>query len=551
METIQITYDVCRSYLFDQRALLGEDLYSKLLGFLRARNVASLSKASSLFDWQSHTVDVFKSLRQVEAFFKKNEAFSDDSVCTLAAKASFEAAERKCKRTNRRLDFYYLQRDRIDPDLQQWIPRAEDYIRRVLGDFDGFLGRLPELIRVTDGATASRSRRKSLPYLKVKKKYDCSVGAKPYLQALSQFFGYGDLRLRSRPVNRVQVVPKNYQTHRTIACEPDGNLPLQLAFDMYAKQRLRRKGINLSDQSRNQRMAYEGSVSGFYATIDLSSASDTVAYNTVAWLFPHPWFRYLCAIRSSFYKGSFGTGKYQKFSSMGNGATFCIETLIFAALCHAVGATDFSVYGDDIIIPVEYVDSLYKALNFFGFIVNQDKSFSHGPFRESCGKHWFSGIDVTPFYVRGNLKLKPEFCHVINGLVRIGKPLGDLWELCKDITISKKLPLVPINENSTSGVFVDVHSAYRLKLIRTKYHISRFRSYVPKGTSTYIGDIRTNFLWYLDAFRIKDRKSMEALVRSRTPITEHRYVRKWVGWFYPTGSTSDHLYWWSDYWVRP
>jgi hypothetical protein len=97
-------------------------------------------------------------------------------------------------------------------------------------------------------------------------------------------------------------VPKNWKTFRTIACEPDGALPFQLAFDTFAKRRLRARGINLSDQSRNQLLAKEGSINGSLATIDLSSASDTVAFNTVALLFPTEWFDVLNAFRSTHWR---------------------------------------------------------------------------------------------------------------------------------------------------------------------------------------------------------------------------------------------------------
>ena len=551
METKQVAYDACRYYLLDNKRHLDPTLFETILGFLRSRNLEKLCSASVLYR-EHHSVEAFRVLKQVESFFKKNEAFSDDESCTQKASESFFDSESRCRRTNRRLSFYYLHRDRLDPDLELYMRKAESFIRRVLGPHDPFISNLPRYIRVTDGATASRSRRRSLPYLKVKKGYQCSAGAVPYLQSLSRFFGYGDLRLWVSPINRVEVVPKNWKTHRTIACEPDGNLPFQLAFDSYAKDRLRRFGIDLSDQFRNQDLAKQGSISGSLATIDLSSASDTVAYNTVAWLFPQSWFRYLCSFRSTCFKGAFGYGSYSKFSSMGNGSTFAIETLVFAAACSAVGSRQFSVYGDDIVIEAELYDKLVRFLRFLGFVVNQDKSFHTGPYRESCGKHWFKGIDVTPFYVRGRLKMKPELSHVVNGLVTIGQPLGYLWDYCKELISQCKLPYVPYNNQTTSGIFLDVQTSYSLKLIKTlrKAHmwIPQFKSFQPKGGSVYIGDLRTLFLWHLDAFRIRIRnREREALVRSRVPLAEHRYVRKWVGWRIPAGSTPDHLIWWSEY----
>jgi len=57
------------------------------------------------------------------------------------------------------------------------------------------------------------------------------------------------------------------------------------------------------------------------------------------------------------------------------------------------------VYGDDIIVPSESYDMVSWALECFGFQVNPEKSFSTGPFRESCGTDAFAGTNVRPIFV--------------------------------------------------------------------------------------------------------------------------------------------------------
>jgi len=509
---------------------------------------------------------------QIESFFKKNEVFSDPEVCLQAAAKTFKESELRCKRANRRLDFYYVHRDRLDPDMDLWMKRAEAYIRRVLGPFDVFLNNLPRFIRLTSGATSNRSRRESLPYLKVRKRLNCPISAEPYLQSLSRFYGVGPLRIRYSDINRVEAVPKNWKTHRLIACEPEGALPLQLAFDTFTKERLRLFGINLSDQIRNQELSRIGSLDDSLATIDLSAASDTLAYNTVAWLLPEQWFKYLSSVRSRTYKGVFGIGKYHKFSSMGNGATFALETLIFASACFAVGSKRFSVYGDDIIIESELAPKLMRFLRFLGFIPNPDKSYYEGPFRESCGTHWFRGVEVTPFYLRTGFKRKPDLCHAVNGLATISLPGGRMWEFLKDLLRSRRLPFTPFNENSTSGVWIDIHSSYAKGLIKTKDWVAKYKSYASKTSTIEKFDSRTYFLWHLDRYyksrRFADDISIRALgldrhlalwklnqtselITSRVPLTDHRYVRKWVHWYPPVSATPDHLYWWSEYVLAP
>jgi hypothetical protein len=510
---------------------------------------------------------------QIESFFKKNDVFTDSIVAKEAALATFERGERICRIANKRLDYYYTERGRLDPDLSSQMSRMEAYIRDLLGSYEVFLEELPHLIRFTSGATSKGSRRESLPTLKIHKNLGCSTRALPYVTAIAKFFGYGDfLRGDVHDWNRVETVPKNWKTDRTIACEPGGNIPLQLAFDSYCKRKLRKWNIDLSDQSLNQELARRSSLDDSLATIDLSMASDTLSYNTVAWLLPDQWFKYLDDIRSPLGKLSGSVSRYAKFSSMGNGATFALETLVFAAACKAVGSKAFSVYGDDIIIEKELANELIKLLKFLGFSVNLDKSYLSGPFKESCGTNWYEGVDITPFYWRTIDDRKATWCHNINGLVGISVPRGELWKYILQLKEELKLPLVPFNEDSMSGIWISVPMAYRLGLIRTKHWIQYFKAYKPEGKTRILADSRSLFLTYLDKFVrrgpreslftiqgnlpfLLGRKAVEVgellnyeagTERSRVPILRHRYVRKWVHWQVPVAATPDHLYWWSE-----
>jgi hypothetical protein len=209
------------------------------------------------------------------------------------------------------------------------------------------------------------------------------------------------------PGNRVVTVPKNYKTDRTIAIEPDMNIYVQKGIGGVIRNRLRAIGVNLDDQTKNQRLAKVGSISGRLATIDLSMASDCVSRSLVEKLIRSDWLKALGQCRSPF--GVLPSGEkifYQKFSSMGNGNTFELETLIFVSLAFAYARTHgeevdrISVYGDDIIVPSTMADGFCGLLAECGFTPNSKKSYWTGPFRESCGKHYYSGYDITPFYVK-------------------------------------------------------------------------------------------------------------------------------------------------------
>lgn len=211
-------------------------------------------------------------------------------------------------------------------------------------------------------------------------------------------------RVTTVAYNKIAFVPKTVKTFRSIAVEPLLNGYVQSGTDLVLRRKLRRIGINLSDQSINSRMAYLGSLEDgddSFVTIDLSSASDSIAINLCRNLLPPDWFAFLDAIRSPSYLIDGVVKRYNKFCSMGNGFCFPLETLLFTAACHAVGAgtpgIDFHVYGDDIILRKRFARPLLGLLSEMGFAVNKDKTFLEGPFRESCGTDWYRGDDVRPF----------------------------------------------------------------------------------------------------------------------------------------------------------
>jgi hypothetical protein len=94
----------------------------------------------------------------------------------------------------------------------------------------------------------------------------------------------------------------------------------------------------------------------------------------------------------------------EKFSSMGNGFTFELETLIFAALAAAVSdltlGENLFVYGDDIIVPTHASSNVLAVLRTFGFTPNTKKTFTSGSFRESCGGDYFLGYDVRSVFLK-------------------------------------------------------------------------------------------------------------------------------------------------------
>lgn len=233
--------------------------------------------------------------------------------------------------------------------------------------------------------------------------------------------------------NVIVTVPKNSATDRVIAIEPGINQWFQKALGRMIRRRLLRFGIDLNSQSLNQRLALEGSLTQLLATVDFSSASDSIASAVVEELIPHLWLTIMKACRSNIGVSSNGPRRWNKFSSMGNGFTFELESLIFfaAALAveeyHVIKERDegrllgfkpgrISVFGDDVILPSSMFELFSSFSTFLGFRVNQKKSFSNGYFRESCGSHYFDGVDCKPIYLKERLVNVEGLYKLANGI---------------------------------------------------------------------------------------------------------------------------------------
>jgi hypothetical protein len=226
-----------------------------------------------------------------------------------------------------------------------------------------------------------------------------------------------------RPV-RVVTVPKTLKTPRIIAIEPSymqfmqQGLATMLVPSIQA-DRLMGRMVGFDDQWRNNQLAQKGSLDGSLATLDLSEASDRVSNQLVREML-RPWphiFEAVDATRSR--KADVpghGVIRLAKFASMGSALTFPVEAMVFATIVFmgieraqdsrlSRGSISrlrdrVRIYGDDIIVPVEYAESVISTLESFGLKVNEHKSFVTGKFRESCGKEYYSGHDVSVVKVR-------------------------------------------------------------------------------------------------------------------------------------------------------
>lgn len=380
--------------------------------------------------------DRFIARRQFNALWTKLPFEGSESYRADAAMRSFLSGERTCRQTNRRFAVllskpWLLERRR--PLLAKALQIAAREAIRILGDFD--LTKIIESARPGKGsAIGTHDSLKVNPYYKLCETalVATPVVAKLYADSLIKLHWSEvaeSLNVTTRYANRYALVPKDWKRDRLIAVEPSLNIWLQLGCHEVIAKRLERTGNSISDQGRNQRAA-KHCVANSAVTLDLANASNSISLNLVKYLLKDwdavgysvsGWLRVLLEVRSPEMEVPWQSDplRLEMFSSMGNGATFALETVIFLALaraCARVCGDDYcpTVYGDDIIAGQQSALLLTELLMFCGFSINLEKSAYFGSFRESCGHDWHGSTPITPVYLRHLPLRKADMYNFIN-----------------------------------------------------------------------------------------------------------------------------------------
>lgn len=209
------------------------------------------------------------------------------------------------------------------------------------------------------------------------------------------------------PGSSLSFVPKNRKISRVICTEPTVNMLLQKGISSIISKVLRTQlGIDMSTQpEKNKLLAQKYSVSNAGFTLDLSSASDMITMGLLEAILPDSLLKWIKLTRTP--NAIFGEEviPLHMVSTMGNGYTSTLQTLVFSALMQAcydlLGIPGKGIaFGDDMLGKNEIFSLLRNTLTDLGFLVNEDKTFSDGPFRESCGGDYFNGTDVRPVFIR-------------------------------------------------------------------------------------------------------------------------------------------------------
>lgn len=397
---------------------------------------------------------------QAVALLSKNENFKvkgrDTQVVCLE---TFLACEEKNELTNKRFlcnDFSYEKSRAI-------LFTARSIIAKILGKFsfsDPDFG---------PGSTYSLTGLDSNIITKLGSRLDCTphcygLGIPLILERMPLFSISSGLITRDRGAvtlnkhevtivnsDRFTTVPKNWKTDRPIAIQPIVNMLAQKAIAGTIRRRLKRAGLDLDTASDlHKDLAYVGSIYGNLSTIDFRSASDTISYEFVKALLPEEWFDKLSMVRTrktSFDKNvakklGFESITLEKFSAMGNGYTFELESLLFfgvaLAVSHLYGSKKdtISVFGDDVIIDTYLADVFSNTMSDFGLEVNTEKSFTSGPFRESCGGDYYQGFSVRPIYLR-------KYNEKIDGNIYLCNRIRDIaGVLCFNVILDKRFKTI-------------------------------------------------------------------------------------------------------------
>jgi hypothetical protein len=313
---------------------------------------------------------------------------------------------------------------------------------------------------------------------------------------------HGDIVVKG---SSISTVPKQFDIKRTICTEPVLEMFFQRGIGNFMESVLRKRlGVSLDTQpDKNREFARLGSIDGSFGTIDLRSASDSISITLVKEVFPRYFVDWL--MRTRCHHARLPTGEdveLHMISSMGNGFTFALQTMLFASIvvtCYrlmgskavfhsrknrkgALIKANAGVFGDDIVVSHETYAFVAHALKLFGFEVNDDKSFNVGSFRESCGSDYFRGVDIRGVYLK-SLAQETDCFVAINRLTRWMARTG----LDLDLTVSALLGVVsflpiPFRDGDNEGVKVPFASS-QVSYFSFETRSPLYRARVTQGRS--------------------------------------------------------------------
>lgn len=357
-----------------------------------------------------------------------------DDARTLTAMKKFFDAERRCAAVN----LAFLSNAFMgDVNVTRSLAYAETFVTGLVRTVS-----IDEVMAAgyfTPGASVHRTRKDSavarkLEGGKLSAYHTCASFWRKVVQSSDCLT---DISVNPTAYCRLAIVPKNEKENRIIAAEGELSLYLQRGIGVALRRRLKRVGCDLCDQQNNHLAARRASLSNDLVTVDFSAASDSFSLGLVKRVCPKGLLDLLLFCRApAILIDVLGTTRYhqlEKISSMGNGYTFELETLLFLALARAAthycggDVNDVTVYGDDVILPRCAFNFFSEVMTKLGFLFNKSKTMTDFHLRESCGKFYHRGRDITPFYIRGPYTTIFDKFLTLNNLMRWMTRTGNLY----------------------------------------------------------------------------------------------------------------------------
>lgn len=412
------------------------------LASLLAGSVAEIRESTPAVDFKdgSGTFEM-KARYQLQSIFKRHRFENDtysDSELTEKAVSAFEATQHRLRQTDLRT---------CDAEIARVIRIARNYVAHVLGPYSdeecrerSRFGRKASV--GVPAALACEAARWELPISGSQDQINWFDAEMYQIDSVQEYWarqreaGYNGPTYQLTKSLKLTLVPKTFKSLRTIM--PNTTIGGYMSYGLGEMMRVRllRKGYDLRKlQHKHRNLAQIASRSDTGdATCDLSAASDTISVQLIEMLFPQDWFDVLTSSRIGQIELPDGrVVESLTFGTMGIGYTFPMQTLVFLSLLKAIQWVHYpkyrqrhiSVYGDDLIYQSSMHTHVVRIFNKVGFVINIEKSYHDGWFRESCGGDYFRGVDVRPFQPQngsvnfvGTKAYEATLYKTINGLLR-------------------------------------------------------------------------------------------------------------------------------------
>lgn len=482
-------WKLAESLLEDFKPFVSQPFYDNARSVFQTRNVEGL-RAFTCGSFDNYQPYELKTTRQITDLFKKFSFSQDLSTPTQLRDESIK----KFMDNQERLLNFRMPTDSLSKAI---LFGARGYADQILGEFSD--------LEICERATFGKKSSVGIPMRKAceGERYEAPItGSSAHIAWFDKYYGvwnrpaleYAKSRavLRKKPLYHdvdtleAVLVDKTWKSLRMIMPNTTLGTLYSGGLGRVIEERLRNFGYDIKYlQQVHGELARFGSITGSLVTADQSMASDNITTMLIDALLPFRWasaLKFGRLEKMALYGRELAT---PTFSTMGIGFTFPLQTLVFLCLllairdyCELDTQTVVSVFGDDLIYDERMHSTVVEVFPLLGLVLNIDKTFATGYFRESCGQDYYRGIDIRPFHLGratgqsvGKRRAEAYLYTTINNALRrwevyeIPKTFQFLVEEIRQVRKDEVL-LVPLDYPDTAGVKVSPDEAFLLGIER-------------------------------------------------------------------------------------